>query len=282
MERKQMITKVLVVALLLTVNGQASPPVAGGLDHPRGMAFGDDGTLYVAEAGDGTNGAVTAIRDGRVRRIAAAAGPSDVTLGGDGEVYLVDGWGFRRADGRASVRTVGEATSVLAVERGFLVIAGGDLRRIGPRGRVQTVATFPRRPTALASGPDGAAYLSEGTRIWRIVPGHAPTLYADGFTDIVDLAWGDDARGDDVRGEGARESGGGRGEGGRGAGGGGGDGSLHVLQGSGAGLVRVGADGRHRVILGAVLTAPGGLAIRGRDAYISTGGENGAVLRVRI
>jgi hypothetical protein len=51
-------------------------------------------------------------------------------------------------------------------------------------------------PTAVAIGPDGALYVSELTgfpfeagraRIHRVVPGAAPTVYAAGFTTIIDL-----------------------------------------------------------------------------------------------
>ena len=50
------------------------------------------------------------------------------------------------------------------------------------------------------SAPDGAYYVSELTgfpfvpglsRIWRVVPGQAPTVYASGLTNVTDLAWHD-------------------------------------------------------------------------------------------
>ena len=47
----------IVLLTALSIRALASPPevevFAGGLVHPRGLAFGPDGTLYVAEAGDG-------------------------------------------------------------------------------------------------------------------------------------------------------------------------------------------------------------------------------------
>jgi len=53
-------------------------------------------------------------------------------------------------------------------------------------------------PTAVVVGPDGALYVAELTgrpypereaRIYRIVPGNEPEIYADNFTQIVDLGF---------------------------------------------------------------------------------------------
>ena len=53
-------------------------------------------------------------------------------------------------------------------------------------------------PTSVTVGPDGALYVGELTgvpfapgkaRIWRVVPGKRPSLYASGFTNISDLAF---------------------------------------------------------------------------------------------
>jgi hypothetical protein len=58
-------------------------------------------------------------------------------------------------------------------------------------------------PTNVVRGPDGALYVSQltgfpfpagGARIYRVVPGSAPTVYAEGFTNIIDLEF--DAAGD--------------------------------------------------------------------------------------
>ena len=83
---------------------------------------------------------------------------------------------------------------------------------------ISTIAIFPTRmvefppgsgqmmpmdavPTAVEIGPDGAYYVSQltgfpypvgGAAIWRVVPGEEPTLYAGGFTNILDLAFGAD------------------------------------------------------------------------------------------
>src|SRR5262249_60893504 len=63
-------------ALLGVVRGYGGPPagVAGptfevvmsGLDNPRGLAFGPEGALYVAEAGRGGDGPCFEVRPGQV------------------------------------------------------------------------------------------------------------------------------------------------------------------------------------------------------------------------
>lgn len=116
-------------------------------------------------------------------------------------------------------------------------------------------------PTAVVVGPDGALYVSQltgfpfpvgGADIFRIVPGQPPTVYASGLTNVTDLAFGR-------------------------------HGTLYAVEISAAGLasggppvgalVQVGVGshiGDNAVIAGG-LTAPYGLALRGDDAYITTG-----------
>jgi hypothetical protein len=96
-----------------------------------------------------------------------------------------------------------------AGERLVIDSGGNDLLRVRSNGQISTVATFPSRPdrstdsvpTAVATGPDGAYYVSELTggpftpdlaRVYRVVPGHAPEVYGPAFSFIIDLAWGPD------------------------------------------------------------------------------------------
>ena len=53
-------------------------------------------------------------------------------------------------------------------------------------------------PTNVVQGPDGAYYVSEllgfpfpvgESRIWRVVPGQEPTIYASGLSNVTSLAW---------------------------------------------------------------------------------------------
>jgi hypothetical protein len=139
--------------------------------------------------------------------------------------------------GRAGRRVVADA-------------GGNSLVRVSDSGRISTLATFLSRaqgrstdsvPTSVAVGPDGAYYVGELTgapfatgaaRVYRVVPGQAPEVYLEGFTTIIDLAFGP-------------------------------DGSLYVLQHSSEGpffavpgsLVRVTPDGTRTTIL-AGLTRP--------------------------
>ncbi|MGH3881466.1 MAG: ScyD/ScyE family protein [Actinophytocola sp.] len=116
--------------------------------------------------------------------------------------------------------------SVLQSGSGQVVAdAGGNsLVRVSSSGRVSTVATFPDRlvdappflglppgtkipmqavPTSVVRGPDGAYYVGSltgfpfqvgGALVYRVVPGKAPTVYAGGFTNIIDIAFGPDRK----------------------------------------------------------------------------------------
>lgn len=95
--------------------------------------------------------------------------------------------------------------------------AGNDLFRVKTDGsELAALSVFPERsvtdpatgetirmqsvPTAIATGPDGALYVGEFTgypnpdnaaRIFRIGPDNQPVVYADGFTQIIDIAFDD-------------------------------------------------------------------------------------------
>jgi hypothetical protein len=121
---------------------------------------------------------------------------------------------------------------------------GNSLVRVSGSGQIATIATFPSRPqgrptdsvpTCVAVGPDGAYYVGElsgapfatgAARVYRVIPDQAPQVFLEGFTTIIDLAFGP-------------------------------DGSLYVLQHSSAGpffagpgsLVRVAPDGTRTTVL---------------------------------
>ncbi len=173
---------------------------------------------------------------------------------------------------------------------------GNDLLFTDHRGRTRTVAVLHASlvdappflglpagtqiplqavPTGIARGRDGALYVSQltgfpfpvgGSSIWKVRPGHAPSVFAAGFTNVVDIAAGR-------------------------------DGCLYVveiaknglLNAFGTGdftgrLVRVAHDGSQTTLLESPLFAPGGVAV-GRDGAIyvtnvSIAAGGGQVLRI--
>lgn len=98
----------------------------------------------------------------------------------------------------------------------FVDAGGNDAWLVAANGSVSLLALFPDRtatapwgapipmqavPTAIAIGSDGAYYIGQltgfpfpvgGANVYRVVPGQAPTVFASGFTNIVDLAFGPD------------------------------------------------------------------------------------------
>jgi hypothetical protein len=169
---------------------------------------------------------------------------------------------------------------------GFAIVdaAANDLLWVRRRGVISVLAVFPSRrvklspaakkrmgappgvtsldvqavPSSVAVGPDGALYVGELTgrpfqpgsaRVWRLVPGRKPTVYADGFTNITDLAFA-----------------------GR---------DLLVLEGAERGfwhtpwtgaLIRLTPDQKRTVIARNGLVAPTGLAVGSRSIFISNYG----------
>lgn len=89
---------------------------------------------------------------------------------------------------------------------------------VSPNRRISTLAVIPGGmaplpfppfstvpyesvPTAVAIGPDNAIYVGQltgfpfpvgGANVYRVTPGGTPTVYASGFTNIIDLTWGKD------------------------------------------------------------------------------------------
>jgi hypothetical protein len=149
---------------------------------------------------------------------------------------------------------------------------GNDVVKASHKGAFSTVTVLPPVatefmgapfeadpvPTSVVRGPDGALYISQLTgfpftpgvsNIWRVAKGSAPTVYASGLTNVTDLAFAD-------------------------------DGSLYaveiasdgLLNGPIGSLVKIPAGGgsQHETVAGG-LFAPYGVALKGHDAYVTTG-----------
>jgi hypothetical protein len=177
--------------------------------------------------------------------------------------------------------------------------AGGtDLLKVD-QGRISVVAVVPTQeapnpgipglpavlevqsvPTSVVRGPDGAYYVGELTgfpfppgkaRVWRVVPGHDPEVYAEGFTNIIDVAF-------DKRGR------------------------LHVLEIAASGLlsgseteppagrlVQVNRNGSLTTVASDGLVTPGGFVLVGNSAYVTnysifpdTGPATGQVVKISL
>lgn len=162
------IAALLAIAAPVAAQAPTITEVVGGLDSPRGVAIGADGTIYVAESGAGgtepcvehpelgricfgatggisavTDGAATRLVDGLSSTLTATGetiGPSDVTVDADGAVwFLVGGPGAGAADGRDGVPDDAAADM-------------GQLYQIDAEGNAQSVADLAAYETA--NNPD--------------------------------------------------------------------------------------------------------------------------------
>jgi len=169
---------------------------------------------------------------------------------------------------------------------GVAVVDAGanDLLWLKPTGEISVLAVFPTQvekltkadrrrigappamtslpvqsvPSCVTVGPDGALYVGELTarpfipriaRVWRVVPGKAPSVYASGFTNISDLAFsGKDLLVLEIA-----------------------DKGLYDPTSRGA-LIRVAPDGTRAVVAGAGLLYPTGLAVGANAIFISNNG----------
>jgi hypothetical protein len=165
-------------------------------------------------------------------------------------------------------------------------IGGNDLLLVRHH-KVTSLAAFPQRvpkanpkdivesvPTTVVQGPDGAFYVGELTgfpyykgeaRVWRVVPGHKPTIFAEGFTNIISIAFDPSGR-------------------------------LIVLEIAKKGLqdpdqvgalIRVGHNGHKTLLASTGLTNPGGVAVVNDHVFYvtnftaSTGGT-GQLLKITV
>jgi len=128
-------------------------------------------------------------------------------------------------------------------------------------------------PTTVVRGPDGAYYVGQltgfpfpvgGARVYRVVPGHKPQVYARGFTNIIDIAFDRQGR-------------------------------LYVLEIAHNGLLseqpygalqRVNKDGSKKMLLDEGLIFPAGLVVRpANEMYVTNCGvckDTGEVLQIEM
>jgi hypothetical protein len=173
---------------------------------------------------------------------------------------------------------------------------GNDLLQVDRKGHIKVVAVFPPRlvpappgipdlppqipmqavPTSVVKGPDGAYYVGQltgfpfpvgGAKVFRVVPGHKPRVFARGFTNIIDIAF--DKRGRlyvlEIATNGLLSAG---------------ENELPVGR-----LVRVNRDGSRTTLASEGLNAPGGFVLGHGAAYITNNSilsDAGQVVKVAI
>ncbi|HEU5015137.1 MAG TPA: ScyD/ScyE family protein [Roseiflexaceae bacterium] len=270
-------------------------PDGSGATGPQGISFLDNGYGYLAIGlGNAPEG----------RALYGAAGEDlghllrITTSGARQSVADVSAFEGTNNPDQGDPKQGGIDTNPFAVLalRGQRIVAdagGNDLLMVSASGVITTVAVFPSRmvpgpggqppevsmqavPNSIALGPDGAYYVGEltgfpfpvgGARVYRVVPGRAPQVYATGFTNIIGLQF--DSAGNMYVLEHA----------------------VHgLLQAEGPGgdytgaLVRVSPTLSQTTVISTGLTAPTGIAISPAGGiYISNNGVsagNGQVVRV--
>jgi hypothetical protein len=189
------------------LRAQRLETLASGLRNPRGIAIANDGTVYVAEAGNGraapcmpgpeggqvcfgTSGAVTRLRGGTAERILTglpsiaapdgsnAGGLNDLTVGPDGTLYILLGLG---ADPAIRSQLPGNGMQL------------GQLLRVAPNGTLSVIADIAAYEAAYdpdGAGPDSNPYavLLDGDRFIVVDAGANALLAVTMGGEITTLA----------------------------------------------------------------------------------------------
>ena len=213
-------------AITKVANGTQSQIVSGlpSLADPQGMS-----ALGPADISVSSNGAVSAVIQGAgAPDDNAQFGDPGMLLGhlikitGTNQTASVaDLPAYEATSNPDGAQIDSDPYSVLDLGDKWIVAdaAANDLLQIDANGTITTLAVFPSQmvdappflgmpagsqmpaesvPTTVTLGPDGAYYVGELTgfpfaigkaRIWRVVPGQQPTVYATGFTNIIAIAF---------------------------------------------------------------------------------------------
>lgn len=266
-----------IITGLPSLSSIATGETAGAQD----IAFGSDGTGYVV-IGLGTD---PGARAGDLGTASGAQGLASIlTFTGGATASFADIGAYETANNPVGGPVDSNPFHLASLSDGLLVTDAGanTLFRVGNDASIALVASFPGRnigggfpsdsvTTGVAVGPDGNYYVSELTgfpftpgaaQIYQVTPGGDVSVFGTGFTNITDIAFGD-------------------------------DGSLFVLEldadgllgpGTAGALIRLGLDGSRSTIFSQGLVAPTGLTVGGDGAlYVanfSVAAGGGQVLRI--
>jgi hypothetical protein len=168
-----------------------------------GIAIGPGGKPYVIVTGLNEDdpaklvGAHGAAQVGKVLRVPDLTAVADIglverTSNPAGGPVDEDPYGLT-FDGSTIVAVDAAGNDILTADHGDVTAIGVFPSRVFGKRRVDSV------PTCVTVGPDGAYYVGEyggdGTpvnraRVWRVVPGKKPTVYATGFNSITGIGFG--------------------------------------------------------------------------------------------
>jgi hypothetical protein len=191
------------------VTGLPSLAPAGGASAfgPSDISFGQNGNAAFT-VGLGQN---PSVRTNLIAQGAAAEAMGTLwQLNQNGKIKLVADLAAFEADNDPDGHGPDSNPNGVLSDRNadYITDAGANaLLEVSVSGKISVVAIFPNRPspsgspmqsvpTNVVRGPDGAFYVSELTgfpfpagaaRIYRVVPGSLPTIYAQGFTNVIDL-----------------------------------------------------------------------------------------------
>lgn len=178
--------------------------------HDVAKASGEDGGALFATVGLGGD---TAYKAGFGTKGKDLAKLVRVTRSGNMQV-VANLLAYERAHNPAGGVKESDPYGILRGQDASIITDAGanDLLRVNDRGRIFTMAVFPPRmvafqghqvpmdavPTTVVRGPDGAFYVGQltgfpfprhGARVFRVEPGEKPTVWARGFTNIIDIAF---------------------------------------------------------------------------------------------
>jgi hypothetical protein len=198
----------IALAAPAAAQGPAITEVVGGLNSPRGVAIGADGTIYVAEAGAGgtepcvthaelgnfclgASGTITAVSGGEatalvdglasgITDVGEAIGPSDVSVDADGTVWFLVGG---PAAGSAEFREAIPDGAGAGMGQLYFVDADGVAQSVADLADYETTVNPDAEQPGnaepdsnihgLAATPDGAAIADAGGNTLLLVDAEA-------------------------------------------------------------------------------------------------------------
>lgn len=222
----------------------------GAADLGQAVVFGRDGTVIPV--------ADISAKETQLYYVGITSDPWGITTGNFGMLIANN-------DGVPAPGSAYGGNDVLQLRYGNLTQLVAFPERTGGNPSV----TYGPGPTAVVQGPDGAFYVGELTsppypngqaRIWRVVPGQAPTVFASGFTKIISMAFDSQGR-------------------------------LLVLENGHANqngtLIRISRDGTQTVLASAGLVSPCGIAVVNDHTFYVTNngggvGGDGSLLKITV